>query len=229
MIISEQKPFEELVAYLEGEDGVFIIGCNGCAQSSGSGGPVQVAEMKNKLEAAGKKVTGTKSIEFLCSKALVKSGLRGKVEEVKAADSVLVLTCGIGVQAVAAAITKPVYPGCNTVNLGGKRGEWEGSERCGECGQCYLYHTGGICPITACTKSLLSGSCGGANHGKCEISPDRDCGWELIYERLKSRGQLKRLADILDPPDYKKRMLRPEMMHTQRYALEESETEVPVQ
>ena len=65
--------------------------------------------------------------------------------------------------------------------------------------------------------------------GKCEISPDRDCGWELIYERLKSRGQLKRLADILDPPDYKKRMLRPEMMHTQRYALEESETEVPVQ
>lgn len=229
MIISEQKPFEEIVAYLEGEDGVFIIGCNGCAQSSGSGGPEQVAEMKNKLEAAGKKVTGTKSIEFLCSKALVKSGLRGKVEEVKAADSVLVLTCGIGIQAVAAAINKPVYPGCNTVNLGGTRGEWEGSERCAECGQCYLYHTGGICPITACTKGLISGACGGANHGKCEISPDRDCGWELIYERLKSRGQLDRLADILDPPDYQKRMLRPEMMHTQRFALEESDTEVTVE
>ena len=229
MILSEQKPFEEIVAYMNGGNAVFIVGCNGCAQSSGSGGPEQVAEMKQKLEDAGKTVTGTKSIDFLCSKALVKSGLRGKVDEVVKADAVLVLTCGIGVQCVAAAINKPVYPGCNTVNVGGKRGEWEGSERCAECGQCYLYHTGGICPVTACTKGLISGACGGANHGMCEISPDRPCGWELIYERLKERGLTDRLADLLKPPDYRKRMLRPEMMHTQRYALEESDTEVKVE
>lgn len=229
MLLSEQKPFEEILGYLEGEKSVFILGCNGCAQSSGSGGPAQVAEMAAKLSDAKKKVTGTKVIDFLCNKALVKSGLRGKVAEVKVADAVLVLTCGIGVQAVAAAINKPVYPGCNTINLGGNRGEWEGSERCAECGQCYLYYTGGICPITTCTKSLISGPCGGANHGKCEISPDRDCGWELIYERLKSRGQLDRLADLPAPPDYEKRMLRPEMIHTQRFALEETDKEVTVE
>jgi hypothetical protein len=220
MIYSEQKPFDEILAFMEKDNSVFILGCNGCAQSSGSGGPAQVQEMTGKLTAAGKKVTGSKSIDFLCEKALVKSGLKGRVEQLQAADAVLVLTCGIGVQCVAAAINKPVYPGCNTVNLGGSRGEWEGTERCLECGQCLLYHTGGICPLTACTKSLISGACGGANRGKCEISKDRDCGWELIYERLKERGLLHRLDDLLKPLDHKKIMPRPEMMSTPRYGVE---------
>ncbi len=230
MIYSEQKHFDEIIAYLEKDKNVFIVGCDGCAQSSGSGGPKQVEEMKQKLTAAGKNVTGTKSVDFLCSKALVKSALKGKVDQVKAADAVLVLTCGIGIQCVATAVNKPVYPGCNTVNLGGIRGEWEGSERCFECGQCLLYHTGGICPLTACTKSLVSGSCGGASNGKCEISKDRDCGWELIYTRLKERGQLHRLNDMMKPLDQRKIAPRPEMMSTPRYALENPpkvETPIP--
>lgn len=230
MLLSEQKPFEEILGYLEGQSKVFVLGCNGCAQSSGSGGPEQVAEMKKKLAEAGKTVTGTKVIDFLCSKALVKSGIRGKASQVAEAEAVLVLTCGIGIQCVAAALNKPVYPGCNTVNLGGKRGEWEGSERCAECGQCYLYHTGGICPITACTKSLINGACGGANHGKCEVDPKRDCGWELIYNRLKERGLLDRMKDMLKPPDYRKRMLRPDLIGTPHFELEAPEViekEVP--
>ena len=184
MIYSEQKPFEDILGYLEGEKSVFILGCNGCAQSSGSGGPVQVEEMKKKLEEAGYTVTGTKVIDFLCEKALVKSGLRGKIDQVAAADSILVMTCGIGVQAVAAAVNKVCHPACNTINLGGSRGEWRSTERCYECGQCLLDYTGGICPLTACTKSLLSGACGGASDGKCELSPDQDCGWSLDFSRL---------------------------------------------
>ena len=226
MILSEQKPFEEILGYLEGEKSVFILGCNGCAQSSGSGGPAQVEEMKNRLMEAGKKITGTKVIDFLCEKALVKSGLRGKVDQVAAADSVLIMTCGIGVQAVAASINKVCHPACNTVNLGGSRGEWQGSERCQECGQCLLDYTGGVCPITACTKSLVSGACGGASEGKCELSPDRDCGWELIYNRLKSKGQLDKLNVFIDPLDHGKLLARPEMLATSTYALEQSDKEV---
>jgi len=220
MIYSEQKNFDEIITCLEKDNSVFVLGCNGCAQSSGSGGPKQVEEMKQKLEAAGKKVTGAKVIDFLCEKALVKSDLKGRIDQLKAADAVLVLTCGIGVQCVAAALNKKVCPGCNTVNRGGIRGEWEGIERCYECGQCLLYHTGGICPLTACTKSLVSGACGGANHGKCEISQDRDCGWELIYDRLKERGLLNRLDDLMKPLDHKKIMPLPEMMATPRYGIE---------
>ncbi len=229
MILSEQKPFEEILGYLEGEKSVFILGCNGCAQSSGSGGPAQVEEMKKKLEEAGKKVNGTKVIDFLCEKALVKSGLRGRVDEVAVADSILVMTCGIGVQAVAASVNKIVHPACNTVNLGGSRGEWKGSERCQECGQCLLDYTGGICPITACTKSLVSGACGGASNGKCELSPDRDCGWELIYARLKAKNQLDNLKIFINPLDHNKLMARPEIMSTSRYALEQSDQEVKVE
>jgi hypothetical protein len=226
MILSEQKPFEEILGYLEGEKSVFILGCNGCAQSSGSGGPVQVEEMKGKLEEAGKKVTGTKVIDFLCEKALVKSGLRGKVDEVAAADSILVMTCGIGVQAVAASVNRACHPACNTINLGGSRGEWQGSERCQECGQCLLDYTGGICPLTACTKGLVSGACGGASKGKCELSPEKDCGWELIYNRLKAKGQLEKLKIFIDPLDHGTLMARPEMLATSRYALESLDQEV---
>ena len=228
MLYSEQKPYEEILKFLEAEKSVFVLGCNGCAQSSGSGGPVQVAEMGKKLAESGKKVTGTKVIDFLCEKALVKVGLRGKVDEVAAADSILVLTCGIGVQCVAASVNKVCHPGCNTINLGGSRGEWQGTERCKECGQCLLDYTGGICPLTICTKSLVSGACGGANKGKCEVSPDRPCGWELIYDRLKAKNQLARLQVYINPLDHKKLMPRPEMMATSRYALENLDREVKV-
>jgi len=223
MILSKQKTFEEIMDYLDGESSVFILGCNGCAQASGTGGPEQVAEMKSKLEEAGKKVTGSSVIDFLCEKALVKSGLRPKVEQIQAADSILVMTCGIGVQAVAASVNKVCHPACDTVNLGGSRGEWQGSERCAECGECLLEYTGGICPLTACTKGLISGQCGGASQGKCELNPERDCGWELIYNRLKALGKTDKLKKLIAPKDYSKMMPDVQMMATSRWALERTD------
>jgi len=223
MILSRQKPWEEIVGYLEGENNIFILGCNGCAQASGTGGPEQVEEMKGKLEEIGKKVTGNSVIDFLCEKALVKSRLRGRVEQIQAADSILVMTCGVGVQAVAAAVNKVCHPACNTINLGGSRGEWPGSERCMECGDCLLEYTGGICPLTACTKGLISGPCGGASQGKCEINPEKDCGWELIYERLKQKGQLDMLRRFIAPKSWDKMMPEVEVMATSRWALERTD------
>ena len=220
MILSEQKPFEEILKYLNGESSVFILGCNGCAQSSGTGGPLQVEEMRKKLGEAGKKVTGAMVIDFLCEKALVKSRLRARAEQVKAADSILVMTCGVGVQAVAAAVNKVCHPACNTVNLGGSRGEWQGSERCAECGDCLLEYTGGICPLTACTKGLINGACGGASKGKCELDREKDCGWELIYERLKSINQLDKLRQFIPPHDWSKMTPKGKMISTSRWALE---------
>ncbi len=220
MLLSEQKPFEEILSYLDGENSVFILGCNGCAEASGTGGPLQVEEMTKKLEEAGKKVAGSMVIDFLCEKALVKSRLRPKLETVNGADSILVMTCGVGVQAVAATINKACHPACNTVNLGGSRGEWKGSERCIECGDCLLEYTGGICPLTACTKGLINGACGGASNGKCELSPDKDCGWELIYNRLKITNRLDKLKKFIAPKDWSKAQPNLETMATSRYALE---------
>jgi hypothetical protein len=222
MIVSAQKPWEEILGYLEGENSIFLLGCNGCAQASGSGGPEQVAEMKEKLEGVGKKVSGTMVIDFLCQKALVKSRLRPRMEQVAAADSILVMTCGLGVQAVAASVAKVCHPACNTVNMGGSRGEWKGDERCYECGECLLEYTGGICPLTACTKSLTNGACGGASNGKCELAPEKDCGWELIYERLKRNNQLDKLRRFIPPKSWDKMAPDPKIRATARWALENS-------
>ena len=229
MIVSQQKPVEEILGYLDGEDRIFILGCNGCAEASGSGGPDQVAEMQSILEENGKKVIGSMVIDFLCQKALVKSRLRPRTEQVEAADSMLIMTCGLGVQAVAASVNKICHPACDTVNMGGSRGEWKGKERCLECGECLLDYTGGICPLTACTKGLINGACGGASNGKCELDPERDCGWELIYERLKQKNQLDKLKKFIPPKDYSKMMPSPKMMSTSLWALEQTDQEEKIE
>ena len=62
--------------------------------------------------------------------------------------------------------------------------------------------TGGICPITACSKSLINGQCGGAKNGKCEVDPNMDCGWERIYQKLKKLGRLDAMKCPVQLRDY---------------------------
>lgn len=224
MLVSELKPWEEILGCLDGESKVFIVGCKGCAEVCQTGGETQVLEMKQKLEQQGKTVTGYTVVDFLCDKALVKLRLRAFEEEVMAADSLLVMTCGVGVQATAAVVNKVAHPACNTMNLGGARGEWRGSERCRECGDCLLDITGGICPLTACSKGLINGPCGGAKDGKCEVQPDvRDCGWHLIYQRLKNLNRLDKMKTIVSPKNYSKMEPPKQLRSTIMWALEQKE------
>ncbi len=227
MIISEQKPLPEIMKSLEGEQRIFLVGCKGCAEACHTGGETQVLEMKQKLAAEGKSIAGYSVIDFLCDKALVKSRLRPHEAEIISADSLLVMTCGIGVQATAASVDKVVHPACNTISTGGARGEWRGEERCLECGDCLLDYTGGICPLTACTKGLINGQCGGAKNGKCEFQTEvKDCGWALIYERLKKLNRLDKMKPIVSPKDYSKMQPPLSLRSTIMWALENKEKEV---
>lgn len=221
MIVSEQKDFPEIIKSLEGEQHIFIVGCKGCAEACHTGGEPQVLEMKQKLEETGKTVVGYSVVDFLCDKALVKFRLKVHEEKINSADSLLVMTCGLGVQATAKVVDKITHPACNTINVGGARGEWRGEERCFECGDCLLDYTGGICPLTACTKSLINGPCGGARNGKCEFEPDeRDCGWQLIYERLKKLNHLDKMRVVISPKDYSKIQPPKHLRTTIMWALE---------
>ena len=227
MIISELKPFPEVLGYLEGEKKIFLVGCKGCAEVCHTGDEPQVLEMKQQLEQEGKSVTGYCVVDFLCDKALVKIRLLPHEVEIDAADSLLIMTCGIGVQATSAVVNKLSHPACNTINAGGARGEWRGSERCRECGDCVLDLTGGICPLTACTKGLINGPCGGAKDGRCEVEPEvRECGWHLIYERLKKLGRLDKMKAMPPPKDYGKMQPPKELRSTIMWALEQEETKV---
>jgi hypothetical protein len=73
---------------------------------------------------------------------------------------------------------------------------------CAGCGDCILHLTGGICPIARCAKSIINGPCGGSQNGKCEISPETDCAWALIIERMKKLGTLDQLDRVLPPRDW---------------------------
>lgn len=230
MIISELKPFSEVLGYLEREKKVFIVGCKGCAEVCQTGDEPQVLEMKSKLEQEGKTVTGYSVIDFLCDKALIKTRLLPRESEIDAADSVIVMTCGIGTQATAAVVNKLIHPACNTLSVGGTRGEWRGSERCRECGECVLDYTGGICPLTACTKGLINGQCGGAKDGRCEVEPNvRPCGWHLIYERLEKLGRLDKMKEMPQLKDYGKMQPPKSLRSTIMWDVDEQEKEAKVE
>ena len=96
----------------------------------------------------------------------------------------------------------PVYPGSNTVFIGQVEKVGVFNEMCRMCGDCVLGHTGAICPITKCAKSLVNGPCGGAKNGKCEVNPENDCAWIMIYNKLNTLGQLDKLASNLPDKDY---------------------------
>jgi hypothetical protein len=118
-------------------------------------------------------------------------------------EAVLSLGCGVGVNFLADRLGSiPVFPGVNTEFFGAavEPGVWV--EMCAGCGNCILHLTGGICPIARCSKSILNGPCGGSQDGKCEISPDVDCGWNLIVERMKKIGTLERLGELIPPRDW---------------------------
>ena len=136
------------------------------------------------------------------------------------ADAILVLSCGVGVQSTATMIDIRCVPGLNTISLGGTQGIWPSNERCGLCGDCLLALTGGICPITMCSKSLVNGTCGGTNDGKCEVSSKKDCGWYLIYKRLEELGRTEDLLKLARPRDHALQLFPDKLKNSIRWALE---------
>jgi hypothetical protein len=202
MLISKQKPMAEILSYLDGESSVFLVGCKGCAEGWESGGEKQVAEMKSILQEQGKAVTGFVVVDMLCDPVLTRLKFRAYRQEIAAADSILVLTDGAGVQTVAEVVDKVVHPGCNTLSAGGAHAEWKEAERCFECGDCVLEFTGGICPIARCAKHMLNGPCGGSHDGKCEVDPSIPCVWQEIVDHLSKLGQLDKLERLVAPKNW---------------------------
>ena len=186
MLITKLKSGEDLQSLLP--EKVFVLQCRGCGEVSF---PEQEAdELTRALLAAGR-VTGVLTTDYICNPENLALRLERRRAMIDEADGVLVLSCGVGVQTVSALLDgKSVYAGCDTVRLPGFQGVTPLEV---DCGQCYLNLTGGICPITACSKSLVNGQCGGARNGRCEVDPDMECGWERIYRRLEALGRLDAL------------------------------------
>ena len=186
MLITELKSKETIEGLLSGK--VFIINCHGCKEVFF---PEHEADALQK-ELAG--VTGIFTTEYICNDENLAVILKNRAAAIEAADTIAVFSCGVGVQTVAAMYpAKRVVACCDTYALPGYQGVTPLEVDCKQCGECFLNLTGGICPLTACSKSLVNGQCGGAKNGKCEVDPNMECGWERIYQKLKKIGRLDAL------------------------------------
>ena len=203
MIVADKKPIEEIIAEIKGNDNILVLGCNECVTVCEAGGKKEVGVLASALRMyflnQGQEVkVDEHTLERQCDHEYLDE-INDIIDQY---DTVVSLACGVGVQFTAEKyLNTPVYPGVNTCFMGAteKRGLW--TERCQGCGQCILARTGGICPVSRCAKRVMNGPCGGSTAGKCEISKEVDCAWQLIVDRLKALGRLddfEELAPIKD-------------------------------
>lgn len=206
MIITEQKPFQEILESLKGSTKIFLVGCGECSTTCKTGGEKEVLQLKEALEKDGKAVVGFVIPNAPCIASQVKMEFAKNRKALEEAEVILSLACGLGAQSIKEndRLEHVVIPGCNTVCMGVMDAQGNFFERCSACGECVLDITGGICPITLCPKGLLNGPCGGMDKGKCEVDKEKDCAWVLIYKELEKRKKLDALKKIQAPKDFKK-------------------------
>jgi ferredoxin len=203
MIITKKKPIADIIGYLKDSKNIFLIGCAQCATVCKTGGEEQVAEMEIYLKCKGKIIVGKTVLDPACNLTKVKQFFYQNKEAIGRADTILSLACGNGTQVIKDGnISKTVVPGIDTLFLGETERGGRFSQKCLLCGDCIIHDTDSICPITACSKGLLNGPCGGQKNGKCEVDRERDCGWLLIYKRLKEKGRVCDMEKIVKPRDY---------------------------
>jgi len=199
--ITRQKSEEEIDRLLDGMGRVFILGCGTCVTLTRTGGEPEVRAMKERLSAQGRLITGELVLPVACDN-LTGEAIREYGQRIDQADVLLIMTCAFGVQTIARQLKKMVVPALDTLFIGKENGIGQFDEICTQCGTCILGETGGICPVTSCHKGLVNGPCGGTNNGKCEIDPEKDCAWTLIYNRLKELGRLDSMRTLQKPRNH---------------------------
>jgi ferredoxin len=204
MIVAQRKRIPDLLEIVKNNKKILLLGCGTCVTVCLAGGQREVSIIASALRMSAKLKGLSLQVEELtierqCDNVFIEQA----AEAIERNDAVLSLGCGAGVQAIAERYTdKPVYAGLDTTFIGilEERGIW--TEKCAACGDCVLDQYGGICPITRCAKRMLNGPCSGSREDRCEVNPERQCAWQLIYRRLKDIGQLDRLKAIKPPKNW---------------------------
>jgi hypothetical protein len=209
LIIVQQKLLNEIFEMAKNFKSLLIVGCDGCASVIQVGGERQaeilktLLEMNRKLKGEGALKVKAMSTLRQCDRQITASSLHPVVEEY---DAVISLACGVGVQTLADLYpAKVIVPANDTKFIGMHDTKAEKFiEMCRACGDCLLFETDGVCPVTRCAKSLLNGPCGGQAKGKCEVGGwTRDCAWVLIYNRLKEKGRLDSFTKLREERDFR--------------------------
>lgn len=186
MIITQQKPFDEIIALLDPTRPVVIVGCAACATKCKTGGDEEVKKYAQQLREKGYVIAHTVVLDTPCDMRIVRRDLQ---KLTTGNTQCVVLACGSGVQTIASVLPDVLLvPALDTVFIGATKRIGESLEFCSACGECTLWNFSGICPVTRCAKGMLNGPCGGMRDGKCEVDPERDCAWYLIFQKQKKLG-----------------------------------------
>jgi ferredoxin len=205
MIIADRKPLGELLEMVKDCNNILILGCKGCVTVCNVGGTKEVGVLASILKIARKKEgrplhVDEKTIERQCDPEYI-----AQVKDlVGRYDAVISMACGVGPQFLSEAYPdQRFFPAVNTTSFGGalQHGVW--AERCAGCGTCVIHHFDGMCPIARCSKSLLHGPCGGSAKGKCEISKEVDCIWDMIVKKKMEKGRLEDLTKMKPNKDWR--------------------------
>jgi ferredoxin len=204
MIIADRKPINELLDMVKDCSKILLVGCKGCVTVCNVGGAKEVGILASALKIGSKKSGNPIEVE---EKTLERQCDPEYIEVIKDIvdnyDAVLSMACGVGPQFLSAAYpNRRIYPAVNTTFMGGavEHGIW--SERCAGCGNCVIHYFDGMCPIARCSKSLLNGPCGGSAGGKCEISKEVDCIWDMIVRKKMEHGRLEDLMYMKPAKDW---------------------------
>jgi ferredoxin len=205
MIVADRKKIPEIRDMVKAHNRILVVGCGTCVTVCLAGGERETgiigSALRMSLKLAGRESVTVHecTIERQCEDAFI-DVLGQRVGEY---DAILSLGCGAGVQALAERFPKTaVYPGLNTQFMGILESQGVWAEKCAGCGNCRLGQYFGICPITRCSKRQLNGPCGSSRNGKCEVSEQTDCAWQLIYDRAKSLDKVAMLESIAVPQDW---------------------------
>ena len=166
MLITELKEKDVILSAAKGK--IFAIVCHGCKEIHFPEAEADefLAELKNEG-----RLTGSVTTEYICNHENLQLWIEKYHDAIAEADTVLVLSCGVGVQTTASLLPgKRVIAGCDTYALPGFQGVTPLEHDCGQCG--------------------------GSKNGMCEVDPTMECGWERIQRRLAQVGRL----DVLKCP-----------------------------
>jgi len=205
MIVGKQKDFDIIWDMVKGYKKVLVFGCNTCVAVCHEGGNKEAEILASLLR--------MKATQETCDIEITDGGIERQcehdffdsvAEKVNRADAVLSIACGAGVQFTAEKFPhKIIIPGLNTTFIGVVDAPGVFTERCAMCGDCILDKTGGLCPITRCSKSLQNGPCGGSNKGYCEISNEIVCIWDQIVRKMMDQGRIDDLVEIKKPKNWR--------------------------
>ena len=204
MIVAKRKPVAEIVDMVKDYERVLVLGCRGCVSVCSAGGEREVEILASLLRLGCKKEgKNLKTVEGTLVRQCDKEYIDAMDQWNGEYDAIVSMACGVGVNFIANLRSDAkVYPGVNTSFMGGSSEQGIWSEQCAGCGNCILHHTGGLCPVARCAKSLMNGPCGGSVDGRCEIHKDVPCIWQLIHDRLSSLDRKEDLTQIASIRDW---------------------------